>query len=61
MAAFSAGCQSVGGGDCPPLVNYSAAQQKMAAGELRRLPQNSQISRLIVDYSKLRAACRIGR
>lgn len=53
-----AACQSVGGGGCPPLVTYSAVQQKRAAIELRGIPQ-SQVAQMIVDYGKMRDACRI--
>lgn len=52
-------CSSAGGG-CPPLVAYSAAQQRLAARELRALPQNSQIAGMIGDYGKMRKACRLG-
>jgi uncharacterized protein YcfL len=44
---------------CPPLVNYSQEQQRMAAEELRKLYSDSQIAVMITDYSKLRDACRI--
>ena len=60
MLVGSSGCQSTGGGDCPPLVNYTAAQQKQAAAELRKMHSDAQIARMITDYGKLRAACRIG-
>lgn len=53
-----AACQSVGGGGCPPLTAYSAVQQQQAAVELRKIP-NSQVAQMIVDYGKLRDACRI--
>lgn len=50
-------CQSTRGG-CPPLIPYSAAQQAQAAAEMRKIP-NSQIARMIVDYGKMRDACRL--
>ena len=50
-------CQSTGGG-CPPLNSYSALQQRQAAAELRKMPK-SQVAQMIVDYGKLRDACRI--
>lgn len=47
---------------CPPLVTYSKAFQKDAAGALDALPASSPIPQLIDDYARLRAACRaIGR
>jgi hypothetical protein len=58
MVAFS-GCQSTGGSGCPPLVEYSADTQKRVAAELRALPKDSPLARMIVDYKKTRDACRI--
>ena len=57
-ATFSlAACQTVGGGDCPPLVTYSVQQQRQAATELRQMTK-SQVAKMIVDYGKMRDACR---
>lgn len=53
-----AGCASTGGG-CPPLVAYSPETQRAAAAELRALPKGSPLARMIVDYGKTRAACRL--
>lgn len=59
-AVFSlTACQTTTGGGCPPLVTYSAETQRLAAQELRRLPKDSQLAKLIVDYSKMRKACRL--
>jgi hypothetical protein len=55
-----AGCSGASGG-CPPLVTYSASQQKAAARELRALRKDSQLAVMIVDYGKTRRACRILR
>jgi hypothetical protein len=41
-------------------VRYSAAQQDRAAAELAALPQSAQIGAMIVDYGKMRDACRVG-
>lgn len=62
-ASFSlAACQSIDdGGGCPPLITYSAQTQRLAAAELRKLPKDSALARLIVDYKKTRDACRIAR
>ena len=47
---------------CPPLVTYPPAFQQQAAAELRALPAGSALATMIVDYGKLRDACRaIGR
>jgi hypothetical protein len=45
----------------PPLVTYSAAQQKKLAAELRALPDDSIIDDFITDYGKLRDAVRVGQ
>lgn len=62
LVSFSlAGCQTtrvVSG--CPPLVTYSAQTQKQLAADLRALPPGSLLGRVIVDYKKLRDACRLG-
>jgi len=43
---------------CPILTKYSPEQLKAAAQELRGLPSESQISKMVIDYGKLRDACR---
>lgn len=58
-SALLAGCQTTGGG-CPPLVAYSAQTQRLAAAELRKLPKDSPLAKMIVDYKKTRDACRAG-
>jgi hypothetical protein len=50
-------CQSTGGG-CPPLVAYSLEEQKIAAKQLHALPRNAPLAAMIVDYRKMRDACR---
>ena len=44
---------------CPILINYTPEQQKIAAQELRKLYPESVIVSMIIDYSKLREACRV--
>ena len=44
---------------CPVLKNYSREQLKRAASELRNLPNDSQLTSMLSDYSKLRDACRL--
>lgn len=64
MAASSlAACQSTaGGGGCPPLVSYSKEFQKQAARELRMTRAAApNVAQLVVDYGKMRDACRAGR
>lgn len=56
-----AACQTTAGGSgCPPLIQYSAETQKQAAAELRRLPKDSQLAKLVIDYGRMRRACRVG-
>ncbi len=43
---------------CPSLKNYSIAEQKAAAAEIRKNP-NGQLSKLVRDYGLLRKACRV--
>lgn len=62
LAAFSliSGCAAAtAGGGCPPLVSYTADMQRRAASELRALPRQSPLAAMIVDYGKMRAACRV--
>lgn len=44
---------------CPVLRNYSKAEMKQAAQELKNIPSESQIASMIGDYGKLRQACRV--
>lgn len=60
---FSAlsGCATTQGGmiRCPALVEYSQADQREAAQEMRvLLPRDSQLARMMVDYGKTRDAIR---
>jgi hypothetical protein len=61
LAVFSlAACQSTqsASGSCPPLVDYTLEQQQQAAKELKGVSKQ-QIAQMIVDYRKLREACRV--
>jgi hypothetical protein len=61
VAALSSalgGCAETAGEGCPPLVSYSPAAQKRGAHELDGLAGDSQVARMIVDYGKMRDACR---
>ena len=44
---------------CPILINYSKQEQQIAFKELRAMQSDAQIAKMMADYSKLRAACRI--
>lgn len=57
VAAISSCTATVGG--CPPLVTYSKQFQAQAADELDALKPQSKLGTMIVDYSKLRDACRV--
>ena len=43
---------------CPVLMKYSKSQLVTAAMELKSLSTESQIAKMLTDYSKLRDACR---
>ena len=58
------GC-AMGGSDartpCPPVVDYTAADQAQAADEVETLPEGAVIVRMLGDYAVLRdqaLACR---
>lgn len=56
-----AACQSVEVVQkCPPLRQYSLDTQKRLAAELRSLPRETVVGRMVVDYKALRDACRLG-
>ena len=62
VASFSlVGCND-GLGDrgvgCPTLKDYSLAEQKRAAAEIRNNP-NGELAKMVRDYGKFRKACRI--
>lgn len=43
---------------CPELRTYTPEQQRRAAAELRKMPQDSVIALMTADYGTLRARCR---
>ena len=43
---------------CPILKTYTKDQLQAAAKELKELPSESQLAKMISDYSTLRQACR---
>ncbi|MFN7640465.1 MAG: hypothetical protein ACK5PR_01820 [bacterium] len=43
---------------CPSIVPYSQSIQQGAAAELKALPNNSIVARMIEDYGELRAHIR---
>ena len=44
---------------CPPVVEYSAADQTRAAVEVEALPESAVIIRMLGDYAVLRDQARI--
>lgn len=64
LATSLAGCATAGSDrpaavvTCPPLVTYPLAFQRAAADELDALPTGSRVAVLVVDYSRMRDACR---
>lgn len=43
---------------CPPIKPYTTEQQQQAAGELLRLPPDSMVGAMIIDYGAERARLR---
>jgi len=46
---------------CPPVVDYSAADQARAAEEVEEMPDGSVIVRMLSDYAVLRDQARTCR
>ena len=59
------GCATAGsetGTPCPPVVDYTSAEQARAADEVEALPEGAVIVRMLSDYAVLRdqaRACRL--
>jgi hypothetical protein len=55
----------MGGSDarapCPPVVDYTAAEQVRAADEVEALPESAAIVRMLSDYAVLRDQARACR
>lgn len=43
---------------CPPVVDYTPAEQAQAAAELERLPESGTVVRMMIDYAVLRDQAR---
>jgi hypothetical protein len=43
---------------CPPVVDYTAAEQARAADEVEALPQGAVVVRMLIDYAVLRDQAR---
>ena len=56
---------AMGGSDarapCPPLVEYTSAEQERAADEVGALPEGAVIVRMLSDYAVLRDQARACR
>ena len=46
---------------CPPVVDYTAAEQARAADEVEGLPEGAVIARMLSDYAVLRDQARACR
>lgn len=59
---FLSGCVRVGSDAspsvCPPIVEYSRAEQAQVADEIAELPENARIVDWLADYAVLRAQVR---
>lgn len=55
------GCATAGsetGAPCPPVVDYSSADQARAADEVVALPEDAVVVRMLSDYAVLRDRAR---
>ena len=50
-----------GPGACPPVVDYTAAEQVGAAREVEALPEGAMLVRMLSDYAVLRDQARACR
>lgn len=58
------GCATVGSdalAACPPVVEYSVADQARAAAEVEALPEGAMVVRMLGDYAVLRDQARACR
>ncbi|MFP1646449.1 hypothetical protein [Pontitalea aquivivens] len=58
------GCEMAGfetAAPCPPVVDYTVADQARAADEVEKLPERSAIVRMLSDYAVLRDQARACR
>ena len=56
------GCATVGSeaqAPCPPLVEYTTADQPRAAAEVDMLPEAAMVVRMLIDYAVLRDQARV--
>ena len=58
LGACATGSSDVALGVCPPVVDYSAAEQSRAAAEVGALPEGAMIVRMLADYAVLRDQAR---
>jgi hypothetical protein len=49
------------GAPCPPVVDYTAANQARAADEVKALPEGAVIVQMLIDYAVLRDQARACR
>ncbi len=62
LTGCAAGGSDRGGpGACPPVVDYTAAEQVRAAGEVEALPEGAMLVRMLRDYAVLRDQARACR
>ena len=65
IAMLSLSACAMGGSEtrapCPPVVDYTAAEQARAGGEVEALPEGAVIVRMLGDYAVLRDQARACR
>ncbi|MBW6494151.1 MAG: hypothetical protein K0B16_06280 [Burkholderiaceae bacterium] len=60
-ACAMGGSEGVGSGACPPVVDYSRAEQVQAAAEVEALPEGTVLVGMLADYAVLRDQARACR
>ena len=58
LSGCAMGGSEGGAGFCPPVVEYSRAEQVQAAGEVEALPEAAVVVRMLADYAVMREQAR---
>jgi len=59
LSACGLGGSESGAGACPPVVEYSRAEQVQAAVEVDALPEGAVVVRMLADYAVMREQARV--
>ena len=61
LSACAMGGSEGGVGFCPPVVDYSRAEQVQGAAEVEALPEGAVVIRMLADYAVMREQARACR